>query len=124
MRISDWSSDVCSSDLEGVTAIVGGRVESIAHWLTLVHPGDRPRMEKEVEAVLSGQHTQEVHYRARVLDGTERVLPQRAVVVAWAGARPARLAGTTADATALVHGTASEEHLSAGMPYAYLSDST
>src|SRR3546814_12370606 len=68
-------------------------------------------MEKEVEAVLSGQHTQEVHYRARVLDGTERVLLQRAVVVEWEGERPARLAGTTVDSTALVRATARAEHL-------------
>src|SRR3546814_15641229 len=48
-----WEWDLRTDELwhdEGVTAIVGVRVESIAHWLTLVHPGDRPRMEKEVEA--------------------------------------------------------------------------
>src|SRR3546814_8976051 len=122
MRISDWSSDVCSSDLEGVTAIVGGRVESIAHWLTLGHPGDRPRMEKEVEAVLSGQHTQEVHYRDRVLDGKERVLLQRAVVVEWEGERPERLAGTTVDSTAMVSATERVEHLHDCMPDAYFGE--
>src|SRR3546814_12825574 len=76
-------------------------------------------MEKEVEAVLSGQHTQEVHYRARVLDGTERVLLQRAVVVEWEGERPARLAGTTVDSTALVRATERAEHLLDCMTDAY-----
>src|SRR3546814_13941300 len=30
MRISDWSSDVCSSDLEGFGKAIGGRLRGIA----------------------------------------------------------------------------------------------
>src|SRR3546814_14076379 len=38
MRISDWSSDVCSSDLDILPANVGLRAEAISNHEAVLHP--------------------------------------------------------------------------------------
>src|SRR3546814_977789 len=38
MRISDWSSDVCSSDLRGFSAATIFRIGSMADWIVLIGP--------------------------------------------------------------------------------------
>src|SRR3546814_7374670 len=38
MRISDWSSDVCSSDLDILPANVGLRAEAISNHAAVLHP--------------------------------------------------------------------------------------
>src|SRR3546814_4038489 len=48
MRISDWSSDVCSSDLEGF-----GRVEQLLQGIDAQHA--RPREDSIVDSIGAGQ---------------------------------------------------------------------
>src|SRR3546814_2479297 len=38
MRISDWSSDVCSSDLGGGRGIDGGRIAELERWAVGIRP--------------------------------------------------------------------------------------
>src|SRR3546814_11660593 len=55
MRISDWSSDVCSSDLEGEPA-VDARAVFVAVWLTAERVGGGIDQEREVMADDEAQH--------------------------------------------------------------------
>src|SRR3546814_13279184 len=43
MRISDWSSDVCSSDLSALAADKGANLAGSRHAPTPMGPGDEPR---------------------------------------------------------------------------------
>src|SRR3546814_8547106 len=43
MRISDWSSDVCSSDLSALVADKGANLAGSRHAPTPMGPGDEPR---------------------------------------------------------------------------------
>src|SRR3546814_16562708 len=52
MRISDWSSDVCSSDLDGAKAgCIGPHVGRILHNVRVDHEVGQPRMRRIEERI-------------------------------------------------------------------------
>src|SRR3546814_7471042 len=75
MRISDWSSDVCSSDLVEQHAVAAAVAEpSLEHRL----PGDLPRCAVVAETVLVHVHAVDQHaavaVRPRRMPGQRRAL--------------------------------------------------
>jgi PAS domain S-box-containing protein len=73
-----------------------------AAWMALVHPDDRERLERSIEARLSGE-TREFgnEYRVRHRDGSYRWVLSRGVVVRDAEGKPIRFAGSCFDITDL-----------------------
>src|SRR3546814_12334542 len=72
MRISDWSSDVCSSDLEGVAlrqAVDGDGVEAV------VHAGHGDRARRLVGDLDAGIEAGDVVHRATALRGEFQLAP-------------------------------------------------
>src|SRR3546814_1410452 len=101
MRISDWSSDVCSSDLQRGRAIGAPRlgerlIERPLHLLAVGEPGQlveaRHSCDLGVRAALLGQvaaRTDEAHEAAAIVgDGTARDRPPASGVVGAFGAVP------------------------------------
>src|SRR3546814_172181 len=59
MRISDWSSDVCSSDLKTVTSRGNGPVDALFNAIRVIVPHDTSVLERyEVHAVTGGTDAQ------------------------------------------------------------------
>ena len=74
---------------------------SIAFWLSLVHPADRTRVEKEFQHHLSGaSEFFESEYRILHTDGAYRWVRSRGVAVRAADHSPTRVAGSLTDITA------------------------
>ena len=68
-------------------------------FLALVHPDDRPMIEREVRGILEHGDTFDFQHRIIRPDGGERWLHARARLVRGAGRKAARLAGTGLDIT-------------------------
>src|SRR3546814_12293394 len=92
MRISDWSSDVCSSDLRalavhayetwGFTGLSNETIDTLNLWAAFVYAPlleDRPRRLQEMESsgVYGREVAEKVHKRLRELGG---VTPPREFV--------------------------------------------
>src|SRR3546814_2669834 len=66
MRISDWSSDVCSSDLGDSMITPAMSVLSATEGLSYVHPGFQPYIVPIALAILIGLFALQSHGTARV----------------------------------------------------------
>src|SRR3546814_2913912 len=93
MRISDWSSDVCSSDLEAQQVVTQRPLEVQARRLAFVVPAADTAVAR-VAAFLDGRRAEEFVVGAVAADDAARTVP-----------------GAAADGAALVHAR-SEEHTS------------
>lgn len=102
-RVS-WSEAVYR--LHGVTpAQFGGRV---ADFAALIHPDDRERVQREIEATLTEGTRYAVEFRVRWPDGTVRWLATQAQLERDAGGTPVRMTGATFDVTERVQLLAAE----------------
>src|SRR3546814_21074578 len=74
MRISDWSSDVCSSDLTvaKVEGIVGGQLGDNHAHSPEIAGGLRSSPTRSIRDALDGQRVSTVRFRIRSLD---RIMP-------------------------------------------------
>src|SRR3546814_16520266 len=87
MRISDWSSDVCSSDLKGLRQALGLRLlgkaevdaplaavaQQVAEQMLLVRRGDN----EDVADARHHQHRQRVIDQRFIVDRQERLAPRQ-----------------------------------------------
>src|SRR3546814_11684508 len=84
MRISDWSSDVCSSDLHGVVASLCRAADAVAHaWPTCFtdharqgNGGVRTTASAPAQAVRRGRDSRQAERRGRQLECALRGLPR------------------------------------------------
>ncbi len=68
-------------------------------FLARVHPDDRERVVRAVEAALAGDEPYHVVHRIRMPDGSVRYMEERGAVERDADGRPARMLGTVQDVT-------------------------
>ena len=68
-------------------------------FLALVHPDDRPMIEREVQSILERGETFEFEHRLIRPDGTQRWMHARARLIRRRDGSPVRLAGTALDVT-------------------------
>ncbi|MBI2812701.1 MAG: PAS domain S-box protein [Opitutae bacterium] len=69
-------------------------------FFNLIHPEDRPAMQRWVAACAAGERPGELEFRALPPDGSVRVLSGRGELISAAGIKPAVMAGTVQDITA------------------------
>ena len=79
------------------------RLESptrIADWIDRIHPQDRERVKRDVQAYMAGETPRyETEYRVRHKDGSYRWILSRGVAVRDAAGTPIRFNGSTVDIT-------------------------
>ena len=68
-------------------------------FLNLIHPEDRPALQRWVAACAAGEKPGELEFRALLPDGSVRVLSGRGGLISDAGNKPAVMAGTVQDIT-------------------------
>src|SRR3546814_12141060 len=85
MRISDWSSDVCSSDLSS-SAAEGGRAVSVIADLGVEQPVERVDHEVDRKSVVWGKSVS-----VRVDLGGRRIIKKKIILIRW----PRHLCSTT-----------------------------
>jgi PAS domain S-box-containing protein len=91
-----WSDELCR-----IYGVDPAAVPPTYHaFLSLVHPDDRPTIERHVRGILERGETFDFHHRVIRPDGAQRWLHARARLVRGAGGKPVRLAGTALDITA------------------------
>lgn len=93
-----WSAPTCK--LLGLSD--DGPLTAPHLWNQLLHPDDRERSERALEAHLKTGEPYAVEYRLRVRDGEYRWFRSRGVAIRDESGRPIRMSGTLVDIDALV----------------------
>lgn len=94
-RAPSWSDEVYRMfgyDLPAATM-------TFERFLSHIVPEDRPRFDAAFEDALESGKSNDVEYRIRRIDGTERTLHRSAVIELDEEQRPARIMGTVVDVT-------------------------
>ena len=105
-HVGSWEWDIegdevrWSDEVYRIYGVEPGRFEvSYKTFLTMVHPGDRPRLEEAVRQALATGGFFEVEHRIVRPDGTERAVAGRGRTICDSDGRPIRMLGTELDIT-------------------------
>jgi diguanylate cyclase (GGDEF)-like protein/PAS domain S-box-containing protein len=105
-HLGGWEWDVRSGEIswsDEVYRIYGLEPRSVVptfeRFIEVVHPDDRERVRKTIEAVLQGNRPYDVEHRVVRPDGEVRVVHRRAEVVRGEGGELAKMIGTVHDVT-------------------------
>src|SRR3546814_1459086 len=87
MRISDWSSDVCSSDLQGQAQIVINRVD---YGLEIQSAGDSPRWHHEGSSETMGEDSPDLgpDGMLRLESGVPEATRRKLADIGWTLGKP------------------------------------
>jgi PAS domain S-box-containing protein len=118
-RLGSWEWDLATAEVTYSDSLYGifglDRDTAVTPELAeqLVHPEDRYRVRRRMEAALAGEAAFDVDFRIRRPDGGERTVHGRAAVVRGADGRPTRVIGTDVDISERAEAEAATRRLAA-----------